>query len=188
LVPLLREAALPKVPGLSAKRLQMLVEDCKKEIVEHSTNDYYGKARWAAEWIVEETREVPTRSGLGHQVLRARFEEAWGETDDPIQWEIPYKFKIKPAVLAAALPVITKAVSGTWTAGAWFGWKPGYFTTSDELKVGDLMESTSDEFRHGAESAQGEHWAEVIKVQTKFKVRARARKDGSISMSVKYST
>jgi hypothetical protein len=190
----LRQASLPKIPGVSAKRLQKMVDELKADIVLYAT-DAYHEATWVASWRITEGEAMTYRGGEpGFEVTGAVFVGAHGGMDEPM---ISGVGRFRPKEIRDGLPdlvgpAVAKAVSGKWTASASFGWEEGTAAAhySSASKVGDLFDSESDSFhRWGVEAtAKTDPSVHAVKVPITMKVRASYRKrDGSIRVVAEFT-
>ena len=189
-----RLGSLPKIPGVSARRLLEIVEAAKEEVVLSLTDSYGGHGEHGEEWgstwkATQVGGQVHYRSGaVRYRVTAATLVSA--ENSASIEIWPNYGRRIKPEQETAIAHAVAAALKGTWPAKAWFGWIEDY---SDVDKVGDEFESTGDArpfYRAGVEGAiksiRGVHGGEYpVKVRVS---RVSIRKDGSLRLAVALST
>ena len=177
--------ALPKIPGVSAKKLARIVADAKEHIVLGLTDSYgdHGEHgdEWGSAWRATEVgRKVQHLSGaVRYEVEAATLLRASNSGSVEVYLEYDHR-RYAPQVRLAVTAAVAKAVKGTWPAKAWFGWIQGDATVK---KVGDTFESTGDARlfnRAGVEGAIAQ-WSDVHggKYPVTMRVSSvRLRKDG----------
>lgn len=179
--------ALPKIPGMSARRLQQHVDGTKNAIA-LSALDPYHMAEWTATWRIAAGEPATYRGQPAFDVTDAEFVSAWGDLDEPVEIGFRYgsfrRKDIESGLADLAGQAVAKAVSGTWVATGTFGWTPGTEEAwfSSATKIGDTFEVSSDAFEGGMRRAQ------TVQVPVKLKVRASYRKrDGTIRARVSFT-
>jgi hypothetical protein len=189
-----RYAALPKIPGVSARKLAEIVDKAKQEVVLGLTDSYGGHGEhgeeWGSEWRVTELgKPIVYRSGERgyHEVAEATFIAA--QNSGSVEVHVEYGRRLTPETRLEVAGAVAKAVRGTWPAKAWFGWIGDYTSVK---KVGEVFEFTGDArpfYRAGVEGAikrfdgvEGGEYPVTMRVSS-----VSIRKDGSLRVKASLS-
>ena len=142
-----RVAAIPKIPGVSARRLAAMIADAREQIVLGLTDSYGGHgeagSEWVSEWKATAIDDVPIRY-RNSDAVRYRVREAVlvsAENSASFVIHPSYGRRTKPELIPAISGAIASAIRGSWEGRAWFAWYGPY---SDVSRVGETFESTGD--------------------------------------------
>lgn len=164
-------ASLPKFPGVSAQRLKKLFDGLREDIIESATDAYSG-AEWSTEWKVVAVDQY----GDAKSCKLVSAEGKTSEVKTASFWELEKKLKKKsPEIFDAIITALAKEVSGSWDSQIQLGWKRDYMEPG--LQPGDTHWEDSDAYYRGGNLSGV---VEKVNVKIRLKVRASARRDGSI--------